>query len=342
MSYFPYRDYHAAARRIRRVMSTPSALRVVLDSAQSKIHSAAEPRLWALPATTIADEVQHYSKRWASMNIRGTYPDNAPGINAERAEDIAVRIKVAVQYLNLAEQADELVRPVLLYYSLANVSGALCSAFFTWKQYRETHGLSCGGGNVVWTTTVTIRDNGAFPRLVTTLFLLTGMPTSFNKLVAYSKPPTAHTGSGEVLEKFGSTETSTSLHQLTLRDLAEFDVLAQNEAVKKTFGLHKGSGVSETAFLIDAMLVFVGSSLARYKPKQWRGILDGKENDARLVFDDAFERFSKFGFDRVLATLARPDRAKHEGIGWTRQYYDNPYGEGAIRGRTRETREWLC
>ena len=329
MSYFPFRDYHAEARRRRREMSTPRALRSLLESAQNKIHHSKTSCQGALPPTTIAKEVNHYSQRWLELGLDGPYPKNAPPITAEQADDIAVRINAAGQYLALATEADELVRPVLLYYSCANVVAAQCRSFFTWEKYREAHGLSCDGGTDVWTTRVTIKKNGAFARLVTTMFLLTGKPTPFDRLVAYSQGPTAS----------GQKETNDPVHQLTLRELADFDLVAKDLAVGEAFGLQGGVATSEISFYVDTMVLFAASHLARYKPVLWRSVLDGRTNDSRLVFDDAFERYSMFGFDRVLAILAEPEKARQQGIGWTVEYYDNPYGEAAIRRRAQHPTE---
>jgi hypothetical protein len=314
-------------------MSTPKSLHTVLIEEQKKIHNELYSRLWALEETKLADEVQYFSNRMSSNGITETIPENAKGINVETANDLAVRVDIATQYLQLSKQADALVRPILLYYSFANITGALSNSYFSWNKYRRIHGLKIDNAKDVWKTKITIKNNGSFPRLVITLFLLTGNPTPFDSLVTYQAKPVLHTGPGEALENFGKVEIGNPIKEITLAEIAKFDFETHDNNVKSTFGLHKGTGVCETAFLNDGLLLFVACSLARYRPLEWRNVLDGRLNDARLIFEDAFERYADFGFDRILSLMSNPLKVNQNGIGWNSHYYNNPYSESMILSR---------
>lgn len=329
MSNQSYRDHFSDLQRERRLLSLPKACEPRLVSSQTQLHQERWVRMWALPPSTTADEVRHYLSRKSALNVGGPNPVLAGGVNAGRARQLSLRIKGAVSYLELSENADELIQPILLYYAFSNLSGVVSSAFFNWPNQTSGHGLKVQHANDIESSTITILLDGSFPRLVASLFLLRGKATPFDRLITYSKSLTHHTGVGELLERFVSKEEGSPRLCMSFDAIRNFDHVEEDEVVKRTHGMHKGTAISETALLLDGLTIYLASSYARYRPVAWRDILDGAATDARMAFDDAFERFKKFGFDRLLATLKHPSDAT-SAIGWESHYYDNPYSQSRL------------
>ena len=99
----------------------------------------------------------------------------------------------------------------------------------------------------------------------------------------------AHTEPGGFLEKFGKNEEGVPVTVLTLDELLNFDFGRRLQAIRSHFGFHKFKGLPTTAFLIDIIILFVASSLARYDVLGWQQVLDGKNNSYRIQFEEAFE-----------------------------------------------------
>jgi hypothetical protein len=154
---------------------------------------------------------------------------------------------------------------------------------------------------------VSIAKKGQFPRLAATCFLLSGMPSCFSELVTYLATPTAHTGPAEHLEKFGKTEIGSPVTKLTLDELVTFDYGMRLKAVRERHGFHKFKGLPTTAFLVDVICLFLGSSLARYDVLGWREILEGRSNPYRIHFEETFDRFRGFLANSLLTMLEDPN-----------------------------------
>jgi len=292
----------------RRSLRLPFAAQAVLSGGLATLHGATASRCWALPPTSFPDEVVHYHSRHKALGAKGPRPKLRTGISSSLAEEQALKVDAALSFAELGERADPLVKPILLYYACAHLCGVYSRTFFEWDRNNRSHGLTCSHkpGNVS-NTQITVADSGQFPRVVVTSFLLAGQPSCFSTLVTYSRQPTAHVGPGELLENFGKNELGAPVTGLTLHELANFEFGARLRAVRQRHGFHKSfRGLPTTAFLLDVLTLFLGSSLARYDVLGWKRILEGKDNSYRIHFEEAYERFLTFGIDILLASLESP------------------------------------
>jgi hypothetical protein len=294
-------------KRHQRELRLPYSAHQILGQSLAKLAATEISRSWTLPPTRFPDEVLHYSSRHKALGLKGPLPIVRSTLNSAFAEELALKIDSSLNFLELAANADPLVKPILLYYSCAHVCGVFTRAFLEWQQDRRTHGLCCSHkpGNVA-KTEVSIAEKGQFPRLATACFLLSGMPSCFSELVAYSSSPTAHTNKGELLESFGKTELGAPVRKLALDELVAIDYGSRLKAVRERHGFHKFKGLPTTAFLFDVITLYVGSSLARYDVLGWREILEGKSNSYRIHFEEAFDRFQNFTINSLLAMLENP------------------------------------
>ncbi len=291
----------------RRALSLPHAAKAILNSSITEAKSNKQIRNWCLPETSFPDEVLHYHSRHKALAISGPRPKLRQIVLPEFAEEQAIKIDAGLNFASLAETADHHIKPILLYYACAHLCGVYTRFLFEWDRDNRNHGLSCSHhpGNVS-ETKVTISNKGQFARLATTCFLLTGMPSCFSTLVTYSTSPMACTEPGGFLENFGKNEKGVPVTAMTLDELLNFDFGRRLQEVRSHFGFHKFKGLPTTAFLIDIIILFVASSLARYDVLGWQQVLDGKNNAYRIQFEEAFERFQRFMVNALLVAFESP------------------------------------
>ncbi len=292
-------------RKRRQEYRLPYTAHRRLNASHVSLSSYIHSHSWALPETTYKAEIEHYSDRLNILRISGPRPKLRTRIEEKTPEGIALKIDTSLNFAALAENSDELIKPILLYYSSAHLSGVYTRAFFEWTKDNRTHGLKCTYSKDVGKTKIKM-VTGQFQRLASTCFLLTGHPSCFSDLVTYSQSPTAHTGAGELLERFGNIEKGEPIKELTLDELVNFDYGEKLRKVRERHGYHKFKGLPSTAFLIDIITLFVASSLARYDVLGWKQVLEGKNNPYRIHFEDTFDRFQSFTIDALLARLDEP------------------------------------
>jgi hypothetical protein len=297
----------AAIQRRRRSFRLPFALQQVLAERLTVLSGARSSRAWGLPETDFNSEVEHYAKRLSDLEIDSPIPGLLRGISGEHAEEIALKIGAGLDFAALAERAEPMVRPILLYYSCAHLTGAFCRAYFNWKKDRSNHGVTCEhNSKQVQLTQVGIESKGNLMRAATAMFLFTAEPTPFTPLVTFSSTPSFRTEPGELLEKFGVCERGEPLKKVSLEELAEFNFAAHLRDVRLRHGFHKFRGLPSTAFLLDLILLFLASSMARYDVLGWKSVLEGKRNSYRIMFEEAYERYLVFGIDALLRGIENP------------------------------------
>ena len=282
--------------RDRRMLLIPRLLNERLSEAQKKIHNEKQPRCGGPPAT-VAEQVKHYAQRLTTLKIKGPSPLNAKGINSKRAQDLAIRLQVAEQFLKLAKSSERIIQPILLYYALSNACGVLSQAYLDWEHLRETHGLRVQTANDLRKIELIFLDDGSFQRLATALFLFNGVPTRFQRLISFAQEP--------VLSP-PRTERVDVHSRLSLSAIESFDYFLDMQRIQYCNGVSTTGVVGTISFLLDYALVFTGSWLARYQMARWQEIIEGKTSGLRLMFDDAFTRIQDYGFDVVLSLLTDP------------------------------------
>lgn len=294
--------------RRRRQLRLPHSASFILREGLAKLRKMNRSVSWGLPETPFSDEVLNYYQRHNSLQLSGPRPKLRRALDDSFAEEQAIKIDAGLSFAALAESADPLVRPILLYYSCMHFCGVFTRAFFDWENDNRSHGLACRHchGNV--SNTEIEVNNGQFPRLVATCFLLDGQPSCFSTLVTYSAKPMFQTGPGELLENFCKREQGNPIKNISLDQLVNFDFGAALSCVRQHHGFNKFKFLPSTAFLIDVISLFVGSSIARYNVLGWRNILEGRDNSYRVHFEETYERFQTYTIDALLAILEDPSR----------------------------------
>ena len=293
----------------RRRLRLPHTAKAVLEVGLQRLKSSSAPRAWTLPSTALTDEVLHYSSRHQALGSKGPVPRLLESVGDDHAAEIALKVDAGLQFAEMGKAADPMVKPILLYYACAHLCGVYTRAFFTWKHSSQHHGILWSPkSHDVGATTVAIKGTGQFLRLATTCFLLTGQATAFSPLVTYSGAATAHLRPGELLDNFGKTELGDPCKKFSLEQLNSFDFVSSIKEARARHGLHKFRPLPTTAFLVDVLTLFMGSSIARYDVLGWKAILDGRDNSYRILFEETYDRFLSFGVDALLAALEDPLR----------------------------------
>jgi hypothetical protein len=308
MSIWELRDGEAAvaATRRRRLLTLPYTADEVLRAGLTDLRDRSDARAWTLLPSKIDQELQHYATRHYALSAKGPRPSDIRSLYAEEA---ALKIDSGLSFAKLGAAADPLVKPILLYYSLLHLSSIYATAFIEWKGFKYGHGLSFEPRDDLSECGVRINGNGSFARLAAACFVLTGQPSVFSPLVTYATSPTVHAGPGELLENFGKTELGEPERTLSLKQLAAFDYKGEIAAARRRHGFHKCKMLPSSAYLVDALTLFLASSLARYNVVAWQRILDGRDTPYRLLFEETFDRYLSSGIDLTLAALEKPSRS---------------------------------
>lgn len=291
----------------RRKLRIPHSATEILRQSHNQLYAEPLSNVWTLAPTKLATEIIHFERRKSILQINGLKPEIRKTFKPTDAEEFAIKIDASLKFLELAQNADMLVKPILLYYSCAHLCGVYTRAFINWKKDKPVHGLMCKHDPInTANTIIKFNDKGLFPRLVCTVFLIHRWPNVFSDLVTYSSKPTAHTAKGELLENFCKIEKGDPPKELKLDEIVNFDYgnYLKNARIRHDF--HKFNGLPTSSFLLDVVSLFLASSLARYDVLGWRDILEGKKNSYIIHFEQVFERYEKFVFDKLLAMLEKP------------------------------------
>jgi len=160
-------------------------------------------------------------------------------------------------YLDMAAKADDEIKPLLLYYGIAQLWGFFVSSCVKHASPSQSHGLKVLDGPQLQ---IKFLGRGSFFRLVN-LFSILGISSQYS-LIDWD----------HAQSKFIQKSVS---YPYTM-DIGVF---------KKIFGqdLAKDSSrFGDTEVDLDCYVaLFVASHLARYRPELWTEIVDGEDSDSR-------------------------------------------------------------
>lgn len=290
----------------RRALQLPFEMKRVLEKALNSLSASRESRSWTVPETSFREEIDLYQKEHSLLKQKSPCPKLRTSISDAHAIEMAVKVRASLNFIELGQQADPIVKPILLYYGCIHLVGVWARSFFEWKNDKHSHGLAWSRGNYLDECSVLTEVSGSFARAAVSCYIFKGQVGCFTPLVTFRGRPTEHTRKGGLLENFGVHKTRDPLKVLSLRDLADYAPLKTLNEINKYFGLHKNDGLPTTLFLLDIITLFMASSMARYDILRWKEVLDGETNNYRLHFEDVFDRVSSFSADLLLSLLEDP------------------------------------
>jgi len=145
----------------------------------------------------------------------------------------------------------------------------------------SSHGLTIEFTNELETITVKLRNVGLFSRMVD-CYSICKATTPFSSL--------KYNFSSNNYEETGNEFSLIKEPKLTISDII---------SLREKLGQQADGYFYD---LLDFILLFFGSSLARYRPYLWDDIIRGEKNTYYIWFEQCFERFELFRF-RLLQSL---------------------------------------
>ena len=178
------------------------------------------------------------------------------------------------------EETPSEVKPLLFYYAEQTLFAFYVYSLFHYENHSKHHGLS-----MVWKKNnveleipnILIEKEGFFSRILDAYSLLTDRKFKFL--------PYVHNNS--TIEKNDDSDSFLVYHELSLEKI-----------IKLRDESHQPSGLESD--ILDYLLLFYSSSLARYKPHMWVKISEGKKE--LYHFNQAFDRF-KVLYARLLEDI---------------------------------------
>lgn len=174
------------------------------------------------------------------------------------------------------------VKPMLYHYAENSLFAFFVYSLISYvPPHVSSHGLRIDLTNELGSCTIKLRNYGLFSRIID-CYSICKTTTHFSSLEYKSSSNNYQKRDGE----FSLIKEPT----LTLDDII---------SIRKKLGRQSDGYLYD---IIDFILLFFGSSLARYRPYLWEEILRGEKNTYYIWFDQCFERFELFS-DRLLQTI---------------------------------------
>ncbi|MGA2310609.1 MAG: hypothetical protein ABSG57_13830 [Candidatus Bathyarchaeia archaeon] len=172
-------------------------------------------------------------------------------------------------FLDMAAKADDEIKPILLYYGIAQLWGFFVSSCVKHGSLSQSHGLKVLEGPQLQ---IKFSGRGSFFRLVN-LFSIFGISSQYS-IIDWDP------AKSKFIQKPISCPYTIDIG-----------------AFKKIFGedlAKDGSRFGNTEVDLDCYVaLFVASHLARYRPELWTEIVDGEDSDSSMViYRRAFEKCS--------------------------------------------------
>ena len=185
----------------------------------------------------------------------------------------------ATQYLGLSANATPETKPLLMYYGMHSFMSFFAYSIFCYPGHAPSHGLKITNfPNDPGLTEVTVDSDGVFARLAECYAILgydsdTYMEASFSPIIWHADT-----------EQFVRNEANSSPvigGKITLQGL-----LGMRISIWKNWNHPRWM-----LDLIDYAVMFICSSLARYRPYNWHRITEGKSYTLINDIDKVYARF---------------------------------------------------
>lgn len=224
--------------------------------------------------------------------------------NSEIPEENVALLKNAIELWRNAAQTTEAIAPILFHYSWHCFNSFFAYTFFRWGQkHSQSHGVRVSNmtDNIEKIKITLSKKDGVFQRTMDTWSCLGGNMAFSEVLPVHIKGYDFEFHSNQM--PFFQESNSCELGQLL-----SFDPYNHERLYWKKFG-RKGLIMNPsfnfwmgtpTRIMQSYLILFVASSIARYRPILWASILSGdtKEKAAfALSYRDALLKYAQFGLN---------------------------------------------
>jgi hypothetical protein len=203
-------------------------------------------------------------------------------------------LRNAMEFWRTAVRVSDSIAPILVHYSWHFFNAFTAYSLFKWHPcHTKSHGITVKLSDELRDITIQISNHGIFGRLVDTLTIM-GIPLAFSRVW-----PTVEK---ERVKFVPNVEPISGQNgQISLEQLLEFDSWNFYKKINDTRRgqLISGPYLRTSAFLFnrfvqDYLVLFVASSIARYRPTLWHSIIVGRsreESDFALRSSEAVSDF---------------------------------------------------
>jgi hypothetical protein len=236
----------------------------------------------------LGTRLSDYNKIKASINLT----PSPQFIDRRQVSDTKFQIRNVSLYLQavnsgkLAELAIPQLKPLILYYGANALFAFFVYSIFYYQNPSNHHGLDITEyNNDPVKSKLKILNRGLFARIIESYSIL-GMKNDF-EVISYDSSSNSYQASESSRYPI-STEPSLTLEELT-----------------NIRGSMRPNRMMHEFDLMDYLIIFVCSSLARYRPYLWHIILEGRKGSHFAVIEQCFHRFTRFQ-DRIERALIAP------------------------------------
>ena len=256
---------------------------------------------------------EYLVESYRSTTKREVYPITEEYLdNNKIAEENIVLLKNAIELWRSASQTTDEIAPILFHYSWHCFNSFFAYTFFRWEpQHASSHGIEARSESMTDDIgKIALKfgkerknriEKGLFQRLVDTWTLLGGSPAFGEYLPIFQ---------GGKIDFFPNEFFLLKESRcLKLSELLDFDTRECFKQYSKAFGkklIHNSSFYNSTgmptSILKGYLVLFVASSIARYRPILWDSILSGETQDKAefaLAYRDALLKFSQSGVNSM-------------------------------------------
>jgi len=220
--------------------------------------------------------VEHYSEKVRHK----VYPIEEEYIeeNTEVAEENVALLKNAIELWRVASRTSDAVAPILYHYSWHCFNSFFVYTLFRWEsQHVQSHGIRISKwSDDIENIEIQFLKQGIFQRLIDTWTLL-GASSAFSPFLPISDDNKIDF----IPNKYYLLKNSNylSLNQLLSFNSGDFERTLYSELKEKLINCPFliNSISLPTDSLKSYLIIFIASSLARYRPILWNSVLTGKK-----------------------------------------------------------------
>lgn len=213
--------------------------------------------------------IQTYKKLNETAQDDGLRLNTIDDINENFLTQNITFLKQSKYFAEKGKDSNDEVKPLLFYYAEQTLFAFFVYSLFHYEESSEHHGLSMvwkKNGNVLKKPNLMIKKSGFFNRILDAYCLLTDRKFKFLPFVK----------SNSTIVKNDDKDSFLTHHELSLENI-----------IKLRTEEYQPAGLESD--LLDYLMLFYSSSLARYKPVMWMEIAKGRSE--LYQFNQSFSRF---------------------------------------------------
>jgi hypothetical protein len=233
--------------------------------------------------TNYGNKLNEYVEQKIKLGLEDAPRPLGTKVSISETEQIenSTLLRQAEYFGKIARESPLEVKPLLYHYAENSFFGFFVNTLFPYENHSPNHGLTTNLTDNINENNIEIRKNGFFHRIIDVYHLLNG-DTPFSPIV---------------YDEAGIKSTVND----SKYSVVKFPKIRLDEIIEMKQSLNKTSNENEHDVL-DFLLLFIASSMARYRPSLWRKIVEAEDEIHIIWFNQCFERFD-YLHSRLIAVI---------------------------------------